>query len=135
MKKESKFYSILKGKCPRCHEGDMFENKNPYYLKKTMAMHNECQVCGQKFNPEPGFYFGAMYVSYGIGVALFVATWVAILILAPASHPAVIFAWVLVVVFLLAPISFRLSRKIWINLFIKYEGDSLKSQKENGIIQ
>ena len=81
---------------------------------------------GESFNPEPGFYFGAMYVSYGLGVAQFVATWVALIVLGVDSHPAVVFAWVLFIVLALAPLSFRLSRKIWINAFVKYEANPEK---------
>jgi len=123
MKKGTKLYSVFRGKCPKCHEGDMFESRNPYNLAKTMSMHNECPNCGESFNPEPGFYFGAMYVSYGLGVAQFVATWVALIVLGVDSHPAVVFAWVLFIVLALAPLSFRLSRKIWINAFVKYEAN------------
>lgn len=27
-------------------------------------MHDNCSHCGQSFQPEPGYYFGAMFVSY-----------------------------------------------------------------------
>jgi hypothetical protein len=37
-------------------------------------MPDYCSVCGLKFNPEPGFYTGAMYVSYGLSVSLFIVT-------------------------------------------------------------
>ncbi|MFT4603040.1 MAG: hypothetical protein ACI857_003227 [Arenicella sp.] len=139
MKKGTKLYSIVKGTCPKCQETDLFKSKNPYNLSKVMEMNDECPNCGQSFRPEPGFYFGAMFVSYGLGVALFIATIVAILILAPETGPGWMFAWVLGVILISAPLSYRMSRKIWINFFVKYEGNpqhELKGKKlNNGIIQ
>src|SRR4051812_337886 len=69
--------NLLKCKCPRCRKGDMFENKNPWKLNKTMKMNKECPVCGQPLDIEVGFYFGSSYVSYAFTVALSVATFVA----------------------------------------------------------
>ena len=57
-------------KCPRCRKGDMFVTKNPWHLKTTMKMNQVCPVCAQPLDIEPGFYFGAGYVSYALTVAL-----------------------------------------------------------------
>ena len=73
--KGSKLYSIFKMKCPRCQEGDFFISK-PYDLKRAGDTHERCPQCNLKYSKEPGFYFGAMFVSYGLGVALFVTLWV-----------------------------------------------------------
>ena len=83
MKKGTKLYSILNNKCPRCHEGKFFDSANPYNLAKMTSMPDKCPECGQPYEPEPGFYFGAMYVSYALGVALFVTIWVATSVLVP----------------------------------------------------
>src|SRR6476620_11429647 len=69
--------NLLACKCPRCRKGDMFEDKNPWNLKKTMKMNKECPVCGQPFDIEVGFYFGSSYVSYAASIALSVATFIA----------------------------------------------------------
>lgn len=61
------FSDILKGKCPRCRKGDMFRVP-PYDYLNFYKMHDQCPVCHQTFHPEPGFYFGAMYVSYAFSV-------------------------------------------------------------------
>ena len=42
-------------------------------------MHKECAACGEDFEREPGFYFGAAYVSYALTVALWVAVLVAMM--------------------------------------------------------
>lgn len=61
--------AILKRKCPRCREGRIFKHSPLNYLK-FYEMYENCPNCGQTFHPEPGFYFGAMYVSYAFSVAL-----------------------------------------------------------------
>ena len=75
-KKGKKIYSIAKGKCPRCHEGNFFKhsfNINP--LKFTEIQKN-CSNCNLKFMLEPSFFYGSMYVSYGVGIAFAVAAFV-----------------------------------------------------------
>jgi hypothetical protein len=132
MKKGTKLYSIFKGTCPACHEAKMFKNDNPYKFKTMFEMHENCPNCNQKFTPEPGYYYGAMYVSYGLGVAFFVAVWVAVLVLVPDLHPGIVLSIITVGLVLLAPASFRMSRKVWINMFIHYKTPEQRKLK-NGI--
>ena len=74
MKKGTKLYSIIKFRCPVCHEGDFLEG-HPYSIKHLGDVRQKCNSCGQPYSKEPGFYFGAMYVAYALGVVLFVAVW------------------------------------------------------------
>ena len=74
--KESKLYSILNNKCPHCHEGNFWETRNPYDLKRFSKMNNRCPVCNEDFKREPGYYFGATYVSYALTVAFGVAMYI-----------------------------------------------------------
>ena len=76
MLKGTKFYSIARGKCPRCMDGDIYPVNNPYRLKNLTDLNTHCTHCKQNFEPEPNFYYGAMYVSYAYTVALFVAVYV-----------------------------------------------------------
>jgi uncharacterized protein (DUF983 family) len=57
-------------KCPRCWKGDVFAHSVFNYLKFNKT-NSTCSHCGIAFEPEPGFYYGAMFVSYAITVALF----------------------------------------------------------------
>ena len=68
------FINLFKCKCPRCREGEMFVSRNPWLLTKTMKMNDECPLCKQPFNIEPGFYYGTSFVSYAFSVAISVAT-------------------------------------------------------------
>lgn len=61
---------ILSMKCPSCRKHDVFKTKNPFGLKQVGAMHAYCPHCGSSNRVEPGFYFGAAYVSYVLMVGL-----------------------------------------------------------------
>jgi hypothetical protein len=47
----------------------MYLDKNPLHLNKILKMHDNCH-CGLKYQIEPSFFYGAMYVSYGLNVAV-----------------------------------------------------------------
>lgn len=119
--KGSKIYGIVRMKCPSCQEGDMFPNKNPYELGKLMEINERCSSCGQSFSPEPNFYYGAMYVSYGYTVALFVASYIlgAFVLHLPVWGTIALLVGLLLV---LAPYFFRLSRATWLHINVKYKG-------------
>ena len=119
-KKGTRLYSIFKRKCPRCHEGDFFVS-TPYDLRKAGEIHENCPKCGLKYSKEPGFYYGAMYVSYALGVALFVALWVSMnLFFSDVSTGLQIFI-IITVSIILTPYLYALSKIIWANFFIKYD--------------
>jgi uncharacterized protein (DUF983 family) len=117
---ETKLYSIVNAKCPKCHEGDFFETSNPYNLKKFDKMHKNCKVCNEDFEREPGFYYGAMYVSYAITVAFGVALYVAMCVVFGFGDMTYLITFASLQL-LLMPIFYRTSRLIWANMFIKYE--------------
>ena len=119
-KKGSKLYSILTGSCPKCHEESMFKNKNPYILSEALSMHQKCSNCGTKYKIEPSFFYGAMYVSYAVGIAFAVVAFVITFFVFEATINAVFISIVgTLIVFM--PIIMRLSRNIWINLFMHYD--------------
>ena len=117
--KFSRLHSIFFNKCPKCHEGQFFQTNNPYNLKKFDKMNEKCSHCDESFMPEPGFYVGAMYVSYGISVAVTSLYFFGLVIFLKVSATIVLIILVLSII-LLMPISFRLSRLIWINFFVDY---------------
>lgn len=119
-KKGTKLYSILKGKCPRCHEGEFFKHSVTINPSKITKLHDNCPKCNLKYMMEPSFFFGAMYVNYAIAVALFVGVFVIAKMLFGLTILQSFIA-IVVVSFLLTPFSLRLSRIIWINMFIGYK--------------
>jgi uncharacterized protein (DUF2062 family) len=77
-------------------------------------MTDACPVCGLRFLREAGYFLGAMYISYGLGVAT---------VLPVAIVLAVVLEWPLAVVLTIAllqtllsvPLFFRYSRVIWLH--------------------
>jgi Protein of unknown function (DUF983) len=118
--KDTMLYSILGLKCPYCHEGDFFLS-HPYDLKHTGDTHDSCPKCKGRFTIEPGFYYGAMYVSYAIGVAAMVTVWVATAVLFPDMSPTALVISILTTLILGSPLFYALSKIIWANLFFKYK--------------
>tara|TARA_Y100000815_G_C13347430_1_gene502644 strand:+ start:1205 stop:1567 length:363 start_codon:yes stop_codon:yes gene_type:complete len=114
---------MLTGKCPVCHKGDMYMEKNPYILSKTLKMHDRCSHCDTKFKIEPSFFYGAMYVSYGVGIAFGVAAFIITYFFLGGGLMASFLAIVGTLVLLL-PIISRLSRNIWINIFMDYNKEA-----------
>lgn len=121
-KKESPLYSIAFNKCPKCHEGNFFESNNPYSFSKGTKMNKSCNCCGQSYDPEPFFYTGAMYVSYGITVMITAMVFIFTNILTEELPSILNFAIIeIIALAVMIPITFRLARIIWINIFVHYK--------------
>ncbi|WP_420604056.1 DUF983 domain-containing protein [Flagellimonas sp.] len=129
LKKGNKLYSILTGSCPKCHEESMYTNKNPYAISQLFKMHERCSTCDTKYKIEPSFFYGAMYVSYAVGIAFAVAAFVIAFLIIGASLVNTFIAIVLTMIVFM-PVIIRLSRNIWINFFISYEKKEIRSQLE-----
>lgn len=115
-------------KCPRCRQGDIFVK--PLNLKDPLDMPESCKYCGQKTEPEIGFYYGAMMVSYGISVWIFLAI---VLFLVFYFDWAVSNA--MLVVIALCVVTYlrliRFSRSLWLHLMEKHKPDiQAKVEKE-----
>lgn len=54
--------SILRGLCPACDQGKI--------TRGFFGLREKCSECGYSFHPEPGFYLGAMMVSFFITAAV-----------------------------------------------------------------
>lgn len=126
-KKRSKIYSILTGSCPKCHQAPMYMKKNPYLLSTTLKMPEHCSHCGFKYKIEPSFFYGAMYVSYGVGVAVAIAAFIVSFLIFKLGLKASFIAIVLTLVVTL-PLIIRISRNIWINIFVSYDEEKAKAK-------
>lgn len=128
--KESLFYSVFKGKCPVCHEGDVYQSKKVYNFKEFDKMHDHCSVCGHKYEIENGFFYGAMYVSYAMTVAFSVAIFILTYWFWPNADYYNYIINIVLGVFVLAPVTFRGSRLIWMNFFSKYNPEAKKNKEK-----
>ena len=125
--KPNYIWSLLTLRCPRCRRGDMFKNKNAYKkfnLTYILDMHNHCPVCKQKFEMEPGFWYGTGYVSYGLMVLFsaitFIGWW---LVIGISTDDNRILYWLVfnaVLIVILQPWIMRFSRVIYLNFFVHY---------------
>ena len=84
-------------------------------------MRHQCEVCEQVFDPEPGFYFGAMYISYAFLVGISVTSWVFLHVIFAPSFVTYLVV-ILIANVVLLPLIFRYSRTLFLYGFggIKY---------------
>jgi uncharacterized protein (DUF983 family) len=120
-----KLYSIIKLRCPKCLNGKFFES-NVYDLKRIGNVLDNCPKCKTNYIPEPGFYFGAMYVSYALGVAIFVAIWVGANLFFSAVSVWIQISILTGLIIILSPLIFALSKIIYANIFIHYDKEANK---------
>ncbi len=120
MVKGTKIYSIFTGTCPKCHQESMYKKKNPYILSDVLKINDHCSNCKLKYRLEPSFFYGSMYVSYGVGIAFSV---IAFLISYLIFESSLMGAFIAIVITMIVsgPIIMRLSRNIWINMFVNYD--------------
>jgi len=120
LKKGSKLNSILTGSCPKCQKESMYEDKNPLHLSKVLKMNEKCSHCGFKYQIEPSFFYGAMYVSYGLNVAVGIAAFIVSFVFFEATIEQSFITIILTLV-VLFPFVLRLSRNLYINMFVSYD--------------
>ncbi|MFA0960541.1 DUF983 domain-containing protein [Roseivirga sp. BDSF3-8] len=116
MAKRSKLLAIAGGKCPRCREGNMFKN-SLLHVTKFDKMHKECPNCGLVFEREPGFFFGAMYVSYAFTMGILLTTAFVLYNFFDDPELIVYVLTVPAIVILLLPPIFRFSRVLYLHAF------------------
>ncbi len=124
--KGNKLYSVFTGTCPVCQEESMYRESNPYKLSKLFDMHERCSNCGTKYKMEPSFFFGAMYVSYAVGIAFATAAFVIAFWVFNLSLFNTFLAIVITLVIFL-PVIVRWSRNIWVNFFFSYDPEKAKA--------
>ncbi len=108
-----------------CQEESMYVDPNPYKISKLFDMHERCSNCGTKYKMEPSFFFGAMYVSYAVGIAFAVAAFIIAFLLLKLS---LLFTFIAIVITLIIflPVIVRWSRNIWVNFFFSYDPKKAK---------
>jgi uncharacterized protein (DUF983 family) len=110
------FLAMLKFRCVRCHHGKMFTHSilSP---SKFDAMPEHCPKCGLRFERELGFYWGSMYISYGLSVFVVLFIGMGLFYLANDPPTWVYISAVTFAIILLTPVLYRYSRVIMLYLF------------------
>lgn len=121
--------ALFSGKCPRCRKGNIYKHSLFQPLKFTQ-MHSHCPVCGLKYEVEPGFFYGAMYVGYAISVATVISVFTAINILYPKASLTTYIVSIIAALLLMIPINFRYSRIMMLYFFggVKYQPDLIEKK-------
>ena len=102
-------WAILRQRCSECGEGHVFRG--------MFQMNERCPVCGVKFERGPGYFTGAMYFSYALGIPIFAAGMILGKLLVVPTWPLYWIALVVWLAFLpLTPVVFRYSRVLFIHL-------------------
>lgn len=125
--KGNKLYSIVGMKCPRCHEGKLW--RTPLYKLKFYDMYENCPVCGLKYEQEPGFWYGAMYMGYTFSAGALLIVMLVTMLVLKWDIPQILTA-----VGITAVIGFtfntRLSRSAWLNMIVSYNPDWKQQNEE-----
>ena len=92
-------------------------------LRRFNAMNEACPVCGIRLEPEPGYYQGAMYVSYGFTVIVMIFISAILYYFAGDPSEWVYIGVVIAAMILLVPLNYRYSRILFLYMFggIKYD--------------
>ena len=98
-------------RCPRCRKGAIFSG--------LLRTHTRCPVCNIVFERGAGYFTGAMYVSYTLGIFLTLPVWFTLLY---TRQPlGLVLSASIAAVLLLMPVSFHYSRTIWLHLDYRLE--------------
>lgn len=119
--------SVWTKKCPKCRESKLFIE--PMMISKPLDMNERCTTCGQNFMPEPGFYYGAMFISYIMSSFFFLAVAGVTIIYfdftVEGAFGLILFLGLFLYLWLM-----RISRSIWIHFMIKYDPEAKNNYKE-----
>jgi len=110
---------ILKNECPNCHKGKVYKDKSLFTFGFP-KMNESCSHCQNKFSKEPGYFFGAMYVNYGLNVAQGILTYFLARPFFSETFDLRIFPIVAAVLIFMTFFNLRLSRLLWIYMFKNY---------------
>jgi uncharacterized protein (DUF983 family) len=116
MKEKGIYQALLKGNCPRCRQGSLFTH-SILNLSKLNSTKPSCDYCGLVYEREPGFFYGAMYISYAFSVGIMLS--VSLLTYLIFDNPPAYYyiTAVTTVSILLYPVNFRYSRILFLYLF------------------
>ncbi len=113
----NKGLAILKAKCPQCQSGKMFK-KSALKLNGFTEMFDTCSICGLTYEVEPGFFWGAMYVSYGITTGMMLV--IGVLVYTISNHEARFWGYIIPIflaMFSSIPFTYRYSRVLMLYYF------------------
>lgn len=107
--------NVFNEKCPNCIKGQVFEKDKRIF--KIPVMFSKCSVCYYKFEREPGYFIGAMYISYGFAVLQGLITFLVTFYLFPSLSIEWISFFVILAIILCSKKNYKWSRILYIYIF------------------
>jgi len=114
-KKQAFVLRVLQEKCPKCGEGHVFVQNSSFFSLPVMNDH--CEKCSYRFDREPGYFLGAMYLSYGFAALQGIITFFLALFLFPELPTFWSIFLVLIVILICGRKNYKLSRVLYIHIF------------------
>lgn len=115
---------IFKSRCPKCGKGEIYQNKSVFPLKNTLKTVEHCPNCDQKIKFDndyaPGMNYAISVVVYILGFIVYHSIWGISLIDNSLMYA---FIFTTIVVILLQPWIMRISKTIYLYLFIQLKGE------------
>jgi uncharacterized protein (DUF983 family) len=98
--------AIVRQRCPRCLEGPVFAT--------LFRIHVQCPACGLRFEREPGYFTGAMYLSYGVALLATAPVWLVMVWFGRSLGEVLLVVGPLLIAG--SPWLFRYARVLWLHL-------------------
>lgn len=98
--------------CPRCGRAKMFTG--------LFRMHETCPGCGLKFEREPGYFLGSIYLNYGMTAGLTTAAYV-LLRFGMEIEARKLLVPLLVFIVLFSTLYFRYARALWLAMDCRFD--------------
>ena len=83
-------------------------------------MRDSCSACDLKYEREPGFFYGSMYVSYALMSGILIV-WFLVDLIWLNIDAIILMTIVTINMLVFFPIIFRWSRLVWLNFFFKFD--------------
>lgn len=99
--------AVLRQRCPRCLEGRVYTS--------LLRMNETCPLCEHRFQREPGYFLGAMYISYPMSVVVLAIAFVGLRALLPDLRPEWLVLLSACVLVPFVPSIVRWSRILWMH--------------------
>ena len=127
MVKKTRSSAVFNGRCPRCRDGNIFKT-SVFTFNDFTKMNPRCPNCNLDYEVEPGFFYGALYISYIFSVGIFAAVTIILFVFFDDPESKVYITTVIVLSIIFYPFNYRFSRIIYLHLFgrVKYD-DSLRT--------
>lgn len=115
--------AIFNLKCPACRKGNLFQPVNK--LSDLFEMEKCCPKCGQAYELEIGFYWGAMYIAYALSSAVCMSSTLVFMFIFNLSMMTS-FTLMVILIVLVSPYVFRLARSIWLHAFVNKKNETVR---------